>query len=872
MTITFVEDEEESSKYVFCSYCDTDRLKDALEDGCCAQCGTYVETSAVPPTFEAKPKPTTTPEVRLENERVAFDMPYEGPLPQIDANIERELANRTMCRRRLMPFIKKFRPKYNDGWVHRDICRRLERFVRQVELGEEPRMLLMMPPRGGKSEIGSRHFPPWVLGKHPDWEIIAGSHTSSLTMSFSRYVRDLVRDPAYLAVFPNAVLDSASQSVENWNLTAGGGYLAAGVGTGITGRGAHILLLDDLVKDIEAADSPTIRDNTWEWYISTAYTRLAPGGGVLGIMCMTGDTPVLMADGSTKPLALVRRDDRIATYENGRLTTSRVDKQKSVGRDSVLRILTNSGRMVRANQRHPFLSLTPDGELKWVRARALTTAHRIVTLKGSGESGKEWSVLLKAAKSPSVAEVCAPVTTVRKNGLMGIAALARQIGRNVVRRVSSIATALLSTSTTPSSPSRTGSVPSAAEQVSETQKYGTTPLPSTTATTQEKSEGCSATTATQESDILNLSPTHVPLYDTSDFTLDAITSITHAGVEEVFDIQVDRTTNFIADGLCVSNTWWNEDDWAGRIQQVMASGEGDKFEIVRYPAINESGDEYILEDETIVEILPGHPVPPGATLTREHNTALHPARYSTETMLKYKRNFFAAGQKRIWSSLYQQNPAPDEGIFFGKNMFRYFSVAPPRHERFIAQAWDFAITEDRQNDYTVGCTLLQDEFDNCYVLDIRRFKSADGEFIIDEILNYAREWDADLLGVEDGQIWKSLFSTFERRCSERQQYPNYEVLVPLTDKLVRAGPLKGRMQAGKVMFNQNAAYYTELEHEMLRFPAGKHDDQIDALAWAVRTLLTRAAPRIKDRTPKQIRPWKDRLHLLGVGDIGHMAA
>jgi hypothetical protein len=183
-----------------------------------------------------------------------------------------------------MPFIQKFRPKYLPGWVHQDICRRLERFVRDVEAKKSPRLLLMMPPRAGKSEIGSRHFPAWVLGQHPDWEIIAASHTSSLTLSFSRYIRDLLRDPVYGNIFSEARLDPASQSIENWNMTKGGGYLAAGVGTGITGRGAHILLLDDLVKDIEAADSPTISDNTWEWYGSTAYTRLAPGGGVLGIM------------------------------------------------------------------------------------------------------------------------------------------------------------------------------------------------------------------------------------------------------------------------------------------------------------------------------------------------------------------------------------------------------------------------------------------------------------------------------------------------------------------------------------------------------------------------------------------------------------
>ena len=166
-----------------------------------------------------------------------------------------ELAARTLARRNLIQFIKRFKPKYTAGWVHEDIARRLVRFMQAVERGEEPRLLLMTPPRLGKSELGSRHFAPFALGHHPDWEIIAVSHTGGLTMSFSRYIRDLLRDPSYQALFPETALDPASQSVENWNLTRGGGYLAAGVGTGITGRGAHIVLLDDLVKDIEAADS-----------------------------------------------------------------------------------------------------------------------------------------------------------------------------------------------------------------------------------------------------------------------------------------------------------------------------------------------------------------------------------------------------------------------------------------------------------------------------------------------------------------------------------------------------------------------------------------------------------------------------------------
>ena len=230
-------------------------------------------------TFPTAAPVETPPEAPAE--------PYVPPMFDYEAahaDPMAELAARELCRRRFLPFIQRFRPKYKAGWVHADICRRFERFLKDVEDGKEPRLLLMMPPRSGKSEISSRHFAAWALGHHPDWEIIAASHTSSLTMSFSRYLRDLMSDPAYSAIFPDAVLDPASRAVENWNLKKGGGYLAAGVGTGITGRGAHILLLDDLVKDIEAADSLTIRDNTWEWYISTAYTRLAPGGGVLGLM------------------------------------------------------------------------------------------------------------------------------------------------------------------------------------------------------------------------------------------------------------------------------------------------------------------------------------------------------------------------------------------------------------------------------------------------------------------------------------------------------------------------------------------------------------------------------------------------------------
>jgi predicted phage terminase large subunit-like protein len=393
----------------------------------------------------------------------------------------------------------------------------------------------------------------------------------------------------------------------------------------------------------------------------------------------------------------------------------------------------------------------------------------------------------------------------------------------------------------------------------------------TTATTQARSEDCCATTATQESDILVLSQWHLPPLGTSDFTLGQIVSIEPDGVEEVFDVQVTDTENFIANGLVTHNTWWNDDDWAGRIQQSMATESGDMFEIVKYPAINDLGDEYILPDDSMVQLPEGSSIPEGAVLTRVKGTALHPERYTVESLLKRKASYYALGQQRWWSALYQQNPSPEEGAYFTKKMFKTYDGDMQTRNKNIYQAWDFAITTGTANDWTVGCTIMQDEHDNLYVLDVNRFRSDDGIDIVDTMVEYARTWNVGLIGVEDGQIWKSLATTFTKTCEAKGYYPAYEVLKPLTDKLVRAQPLRGRMQANKLYWPARATWYENLKTEFLRFPAGTHDDQIDSLAWAIRLTLSKSAP--KPPAQKELKSWKDKLSAYTENSGGgHMSA
>lgn len=201
----------------------------------------------------------------------------------------KELAARELARRRLLHFVGRFDKEYQDEWVHRDICERLERFMRAVERKEDPRLMLFLPPRVGKSHLASNFFPSWLLGHHPEWEVIASSYAISLPIGFSRSIRDRIKTDAYKQVFRTTAVHPESRSAEVWETTRGGKYVAAGVGGGITGKGANVLIIDDPIKDAQEAESEAVLHNLWNWYMSTASTRVYPGGGILIIQTRWSD-------------------------------------------------------------------------------------------------------------------------------------------------------------------------------------------------------------------------------------------------------------------------------------------------------------------------------------------------------------------------------------------------------------------------------------------------------------------------------------------------------------------------------------------------------------------------------------------------------
>jgi len=167
-------------------------------------------------------------------------------------------------------------PRYRPSEVHRLICAQLER----VERREIDRLMLLLPPRHGKSELASKSYPAWSIGRAPWKMFISASAEVKLAQDWGREVRNIVATEAYQLVYETR-LSEDSQAAGKWNTQQGGSYYSVGVEGGVMGRGAHDVMLDDLYANMEEAASPVIREKVWKWYSGTIYNRLEPGGAIV---------------------------------------------------------------------------------------------------------------------------------------------------------------------------------------------------------------------------------------------------------------------------------------------------------------------------------------------------------------------------------------------------------------------------------------------------------------------------------------------------------------------------------------------------------------------------------------------------------------
>jgi predicted phage terminase large subunit-like protein len=175
---------------------------------------------------------------------------------------------------RFIDFLRKASPKHSWHPPHLKHCRRK---LDAVSCGQIKRLMLFLPPRHGKSEQATIHYPAYRLLRDQSLKVIIGAYNHSLACNFSRQTRRLVKEFGF-----QFAGDSNKQN--QWSSVHGGGLYAVGVGSGVTGFGADAIVIDDPVKSRAEAESPAYRQRVLDWYQNDLYTRLHPGAPIILIM------------------------------------------------------------------------------------------------------------------------------------------------------------------------------------------------------------------------------------------------------------------------------------------------------------------------------------------------------------------------------------------------------------------------------------------------------------------------------------------------------------------------------------------------------------------------------------------------------------
>jgi predicted phage terminase large subunit-like protein len=183
------------------------------------------------------------------------------------SDYERQMVAKIMSDWKLTPAT--FAHKISRGtWIPAPHLQYIAARVARAIAKGNGRIIISAPPRHGKSQLSSIYTPAWA--------ILAG-YGSELATGFSRQVRDIFQDKDNEHLLSTRIRRDSSR-VEAFLTENGGGMYAVGLGGAITGRGANVLLIDDYIKEIKEALSATYRDYIWNWFVTTAFTRLEPNG------------------------------------------------------------------------------------------------------------------------------------------------------------------------------------------------------------------------------------------------------------------------------------------------------------------------------------------------------------------------------------------------------------------------------------------------------------------------------------------------------------------------------------------------------------------------------------------------------------------
>jgi predicted phage terminase large subunit-like protein len=275
------------------------------------------------------------------------------------------------------------------------------------------------------------------------------------------------------------------------------------------------------------------------------------------------------------------------------------------------------------------------------------------------------------------------------------------------------------------------------------------------------------------------------------------------------------------------NTRWHEEDVAGRVLEQIERKDI-RGRVISIPAIAEADDalgrasgEYLWDE---------------------------PGGYNYGAFLRARQR---ETSPMMWAALYQQRPAPEEGDYFKADWLKPYDVAPPRDTLRIYGGSDYAVTADG-GDYTVHVVVGLDPDGRMYVLDLWRKQTASDEWI-EAFCNLVSAWKPVGWAEEKGQISAGVGPALDKRQRERKAFCYRQQFPTRGDKAIRAQSVRGRMALEGLYVPKQASWYSGLRSELLSFPAGKHDDQVDALG-LVGQLLDQMVPGQKPKAPEKPKP------------------
>ena len=245
-------------------------------------------------------------------------------------------------------------------------------------------------------------------------------------------------------------------------------------------------------------------------------------------------------------------------------------------------------------------------------------------------------------------------------------------------------------------------------------------------------------------------------------------------------------------------TRWHEYDLGGRLLAEMDAG-GRRWEVLRLPMEAEADDP----------------------LGRAPGDPLWPEWFTDDMRADAKRD------ARTWSALYQQRPAPDTGTYFDRDWLRPTNSIPRREDMRIYGASDYAVTAN-DGDWTVHVIIGVDPDGRLWLLDLWRNQTASDQWI-ESFCDLVRQWRPIGWAEERGQIKAGVGPFLDRRMRERGAFVARRPFPTRGDKAVRAQSIRGRIALDGLHYLASAPWRAEFEAELMSFPVGRHDDQVDAL-------------------------------------------